>query len=205
MFVRKTGIVALARPLPSYPALVVNLARDGRMWRIGTDADVAWIVGGTSMGRTITAAVPPSCQANATLVLPEGGQGQDRHDQAVLTLLREQSPDQPWWLGYLDTGADDIVFPDAPMVTLYSGWHYVLVEGGPEQAGDLAQRRSAVVLEGRPTQPDVPSRPLVAGVDPVGRRMDLYRWTGGTRERMPERAGHVSSQDLGDMAASGPG
>jgi hypothetical protein len=26
------------------------------------------------------------------------------------------------------------VFPDAPMVTLYSGWHYALVQAGPEQA-----------------------------------------------------------------------
>jgi len=32
----------------------------------------------------------------------------------VLALLREQSPAQPWWRGYLDTGADDIVFPDLP-------------------------------------------------------------------------------------------
>jgi len=124
----------MAKALPSYAAPVVHLARDGRMWRIGTDADVAWIVRGTSIGRTITAAIPPVFEAYATLVLPEGGEGQDRHDQAVLTLLREQSPDQPWWLGYLDTGADDIVFPDAPMVTLYEGWRYVLVQAGPEQA-----------------------------------------------------------------------
>jgi hypothetical protein len=130
-----TGSSPLAEALPSYAAPVVNLARDGRMWRIGTDADVAWIVRGTSIGRTITAAIPANFQAYATLVLPEGGEGQDRHDQVVLTLLREQSPDQPWWLGYLDTGADDIVFPDAPMVTMYSGWHYVLVQAGPEQAG----------------------------------------------------------------------
>jgi hypothetical protein len=51
----------------------------------------------------------------------------------VLALLTEQSAREPWWLGYLDTGADDIVFPDVPKVTLYSGWHYVLVEAGPEQ------------------------------------------------------------------------
>jgi hypothetical protein len=57
-----------------------------------------------------------------------------KHDQAVLALLAEQSPDQRWWLGYLDTGVDDIVFADAPKVTLYAGWHYVLVEAGPEQA-----------------------------------------------------------------------
>jgi hypothetical protein len=42
-------------------------------------------------------------------------------------------------LGYLDTGADDIVFPDAPKVTLYAGWHYVLVEAGPEQAATWRQ------------------------------------------------------------------
>ena len=43
--------------------------------------------------------------------------------------------------GYLDTGADDIVFPDAPKVTLYSGWPYVLVEAGPEQAATWRQQR----------------------------------------------------------------
>ncbi|HEY1003779.1 MAG TPA: hypothetical protein VGD83_29470, partial [Streptosporangiaceae bacterium] len=113
---------------------VVRLAKDGRTWQIGTDAEVAWIANGTSIGRTITAAIPPVFDACATVLLPEGGEGQDQHDRAVLGLLREQSADQPWWLGYLDTGADDIVFPDAPRVTLYSGWHYVLVQAGPEQA-----------------------------------------------------------------------
>jgi hypothetical protein len=38
------------------------------------------------------------------------------------------------WLGYLETGASDIVFWDAPRVILYSGWSYVLVRAGPEQA-----------------------------------------------------------------------
>lgn len=104
------------------------------MWPVGTDAEVAWIATGTSMGRAITAAIPPVFAAYATVVLPEGGDGQDRHDKAVLALLSEQSADKPWWLGYLDTGADDIVFPDAPKVTLYSGWHYVLVGAGPQQA-----------------------------------------------------------------------
>lgn len=113
---------------------MVTRVRDGRTWRIGTDADVAWIADGTSIGRTITAAIPPLFEAYATVVLPSERDGQDRHDRAVLTLLTGQPPGQPWWLGYLDTGADDIVFPDAPKVTLYSGWHYVLVEAGPGQA-----------------------------------------------------------------------
>jgi hypothetical protein len=113
---------------------MLTRARDGSTWRIGTDAEVAWISNGTSMGRTITAAIPPVFEAYATFVLPYEDEAQDKHDRAVLELLSEQSPSQPWWLGYLDTGPDDVVFPDAPKVTLYYGWHYVLVEAGPDQA-----------------------------------------------------------------------
>jgi hypothetical protein len=65
-----------------------ELARDGRMWRIGTDAEVAWIANSTSIGRTITAAIPPVFEAYATVVLPERGERQDQHDRAVLGLLR---------------------------------------------------------------------------------------------------------------------
>ena len=114
--------------------LPVRLAKDGSTWRIGTDAEVAWIASGTSIGRAITAAIPPAFQAYATAVLPGGDEAQQAHDRAVIALLSAYPAGQPWWLGYLDTGADDIVFPGAPMVTLYSGWHYVLVQAGPEQA-----------------------------------------------------------------------
>ncbi|HEY7143554.1 MAG TPA: hypothetical protein VH637_04845 [Streptosporangiaceae bacterium] len=113
---------------------MVAVARDGSTWRIGTDADVAWITDGTTISRSITSAIPPVFESYATVVLPEGGDGQDAHDQAVLGLLTEQTAGQLWWLGYLDTGSDDIVFPGAPMVTLYAGWRYLLVEAGPEQA-----------------------------------------------------------------------
>ena len=47
--------------------------------------------------------------------------------------------DHPWWLGYLETGVDDTIFPDAPKVTLYAGWHYVLVEAGAQQAATWRQ------------------------------------------------------------------
>jgi hypothetical protein len=112
---------------------VVRRARDGSTWLIGTDAEVAWIAEGTSIARTVTAAIPPVFEAYATVMVAYGDE-RIKHDQAVLALLAEQSPDQRWWLGYLDTGADDIVFPDAPKVTLYTGWQYVLVEAGPGQA-----------------------------------------------------------------------
>jgi hypothetical protein len=111
---------------------VVRRARDGNTWRIGTDAEVAWIAEGTSIGRTVTAAIPPVFEAYATVMVAYGDE-RIKHDRAVLALLAEQSPDQRWWLGYLDTGVDDIVFPDAPEVTMYAGWRYVLVEAGPEQ------------------------------------------------------------------------
>jgi len=76
---------------------------------------------------------PTVFEAYARVVLPYGGHGQDTHDRAVLELLSEQSPEQRWWLGYLDTGADDIVFPGAPMVNLYAGWHWRGV--GPYRLG----------------------------------------------------------------------
>ncbi|MDQ1485858.1 MAG: hypothetical protein QOJ62_1551 [Actinomycetota bacterium] len=116
-----------------YPA-PARRVRDGRSWRIGDAAEVAWIAQGTVTGLTIASAIPPIFDAYATTVVPGDAADRDEHDRALLTLLSDQSAGQPWWLGYLDTGADDVVFPDAPMVTLYAGWHYVLVEAGPPQA-----------------------------------------------------------------------
>jgi len=157
---------------------MTRLARDGRTWPLGTDVEVAWIVNGTSIGRTITAAIPPVFEAYATVVLPEGSEGQDQHDQAVLGPLREQSAGQPWWLGYLDTGADDIVFPRCAEGNVVRG---LALRAGPGWAGagcSLAREQPLVVLEGRLAQLDVPRRPLVAGVDAMGRRLDLHRRPG---------------------------
>jgi hypothetical protein len=112
----------------------VYRVKDGRSWRIGSAEDIGWIVRGTEVGLAITSGIPPVFAAYATILVPAERGDLEAQDQAALALLRRQSPDQPWWLGYLDTGADDLIFPDAPKVTLYSNWRYVLVEAGPDQA-----------------------------------------------------------------------
>lgn len=126
----------------------VTRVKGGRTSRIGVAADVAWIRDQTPASTKITAAIPPVFAAYATIELPGSGDQDDdewdddepdgdarpRHDRALLALLRRHTNDQPWWLGYLDTGADDIVFPDAPTVALYADWSYVLVEAGPGEA-----------------------------------------------------------------------
>ncbi|MBS1893279.1 MAG: hypothetical protein JST59_18425 [Actinobacteria bacterium] len=117
--------------------------KDGATWRIGTDAEVAWVRAGTDYGVRIDCAVPTVFEAYATLELPGTGDhepGADwpkeegRHDAAVMSILGEHTAPQAWWLGFLETGSADIVFPDAPKVTLYAQWDYVLVEAGPVQA-----------------------------------------------------------------------
>lgn len=113
----------------------VGRVKDGRVWRIGTDADVAWIANGTAGGLTIASAIPPIFQAYATIVIPGADDDRVELDSLLLQLLSRYSGEQPWWLGYLDTGGDDVVFPDEPMVALYSaGWQYVLVQAGPQEA-----------------------------------------------------------------------
>lgn len=135
----------------------VSRIRDGRAWRIATAAEVAWIRDGTSVTRAITGAIPPVFDAYATLELPGArsdpeaawsADAQRRHDDALLALLSRYAPPQPWWLGYLDTGTDDIVFPDAPPVTLYAGWSYVLVEARPQQAAEWRREHLASFWKG---------------------------------------------------------
>ncbi|MGI5520837.1 hypothetical protein ACQEUX_07765 [Micromonospora sp. CA-259024] len=112
---------------------LMDVSKDGRTWRIGTASDVAWLAGRTTQGLSITTAIPPVFDVYATFHPPDGVSSH-AHENAVINELVGCTPEQPWWLGYLDTGAHDIVFPRAPRVTLYWGWSYVLVEAGPEQA-----------------------------------------------------------------------
>lgn len=123
------------------PEPIATAVKDGVAWRIGGQEDVDWITEGTEDGRRITAAIPPVFAGYATLMdaatkkhLVRDVALERRRDLAFVDVLRRHSRDAPWWLGYLDTGQTDIVFRDAPKVTLYWGWRYVFVLAGPDQA-----------------------------------------------------------------------
>lgn len=113
--------------------------KDGREWRIGSEAQVSWIEEGTTWAGD---AIPAVFDAYATIELPGTGHHDatdlpaqwDAHDRAVLAILSKETASPPWWLGFLDTGASDVVFPSAPKTMLYASWGYVLVEAGPEEA-----------------------------------------------------------------------
>jgi hypothetical protein len=85
--------------------------------------------------------IPPIFDDYATVVIPSG-EVQQQHDDDVIALLAQQSSDEPWWLGYLDRGGSDVVFPGAPRTRLYANWPYVLVQAGPEQAARWRKRSS---------------------------------------------------------------
>jgi hypothetical protein len=114
--------------------------KDGVAWTVGGQAEVDWITEATGSGPQVTTAIPALYDGYVTLTnagepdLPRDLRLERRQDLALVDLLRRHSGEMPWWLGYLDTGASDIVFWDAPKVTAYSGWKYVLVLAGPDQA-----------------------------------------------------------------------
>ena len=118
--------------------------KDGRAWRIGGEAEVAWIRENTEVSVAITSAIPPVFEAYATLELPGSGdhlsgsplEDPDRHNAGVLAVLSEHSAGQPWWIGYLDTGGADIVFNDvrkvrpSPTTTGGTCWSRLAGAGG---------------------------------------------------------------------------
>ena len=116
--------------------------KDGRAWRIGTEDDVAWINAAVTAGTSITAAIPPVFAAYATLAFPLGLEVprerlrrlEDRFDDTLLHVLSAHTEPQPWWLGFLETGASDVVLDTAPRVHVYSRWPYVLMQAGPREA-----------------------------------------------------------------------
>ena len=167
--------------------------KDGRAWRIGGEAEVAWIRENTEVSLAITSAVPPVFEVYATLELPGSRdhlsaspfEDTDRHNAGVLAVLSEHSAGQPWWLGYLDTGGADIVFHDVRKV-----------RPGPTSDGlgtcwsRLARSKRASgatgALEESPAGPDLSGRSLVARLDLVGRRLDMHRRISKARGRFSD-------------------
>jgi hypothetical protein len=107
------------------PETEVWRSKHGRTSRIGRDADVVWIQENTQAGFAVTSAIPPVFEAYATLELPATGdydqaswlEDPDRHDTSVPAMLSQHTAGRPRWLGYLDTGAADVIFHDVPQVT----------------------------------------------------------------------------------------
>jgi hypothetical protein len=95
---------------------------------------VDWITRSTRRDTTVISAIPPDFARYATIVIPEDDSAKTRADTALVEVLQAHTPEQPWWLGYLDTGVAHVVDPGAPRVSLYVGWPYVLLQGGPQQA-----------------------------------------------------------------------
>jgi hypothetical protein len=114
----------------------MRATKDGRSWQIGTQRDVAWIRDATRVGFDLTVPIPPippTFQAYATYEF-DNEPSIVVQERAVVERLVASSKEQAWWLGFLDTGAHDVVFPDVPRVRLYWDWPYVLVKAGPTQA-----------------------------------------------------------------------
>ncbi len=119
--------------------------KDGCAWRIGHDAEIAWIAENTEVGLAITSAIPPLFEAYATLEHPDTGEPEtrpsafedwDRHAASVIEILSQHTSAQPWWLGFLEYAPSaNVIFNDVWKVSLYANSEcYVLVEAGPEQA-----------------------------------------------------------------------
>lgn len=88
----------------------------------------------------MTSLIPPRFEAYWTLEIrgpnrrdfPE--RDQLRFDTEVIDLLAAQTPEQPWWLGYLERGdSSNIIFPDAARVPVINGG-VVMIEAGPREA-----------------------------------------------------------------------
>jgi hypothetical protein len=111
-----------------------SVVRDGAEWQLGDRSDIAWIDAGTTTDCTIQSSMPLVFDAYATVVIADDKVERERQDRVIVEILSESARGQPWWLGYLDTGGSDVVFPEAPRVFMYAEWGYVLVEAGPDQA-----------------------------------------------------------------------
>ena len=99
------------------PSASRQYEKDGHTWSIGVHDDVSWIQRGLTrdtVTTAITAAIPPEFEAYATVALCEGQLGARTPtdpDAALFNVLQAHTGPQAWWLGYLETGASDAIFP----------------------------------------------------------------------------------------------
>jgi hypothetical protein len=119
-----------------------HVLRDGREWCLGTEADIAFVTAGATSGIAVGDMIRAIYESYCNLHLPQSADDAElvAHEQAVIELLTKQTDQQPWWLGYLDTGASDVVFPFAPRTIPFYGHQYVLVEAGPQQAAGWREK-----------------------------------------------------------------
>ncbi|WP_231605543.1 hypothetical protein [Micromonospora sp. HK10] len=99
----------------------MQVNKDGRDWHVGVAADVDWIAGHATAGVSITTAIPPVFDPYATTYQTDDVTAA-AYEQALIEDLITHTPDQPWWLAYLDNGAHDVVFRHAPRVFRYWSW-----------------------------------------------------------------------------------
>lgn len=105
------------------------------------DAETVGWLRETTIGMTITSAVPPRYEAYATIVIPQDERAHGAHDRDLVERLNQHTePTSRWWLGYLETGTGTTPFPHAPTTPVYSGWRYVMVKASPEDALTLRKR-----------------------------------------------------------------
>ena len=128
----------------------MRVVKDGRAWQVGGPDEVAWLQG-RPHGCTMATSVPLVFDAYATVHVPDGITV-GRAERALVEHLTDVTAEQPWWLGYLDTGAHDVVFQEARRVRLYWDWSYVLVLAGPEQA---LRWRTGHMRDGEGALPDL--------------------------------------------------
>ena len=101
----------------------------------GTPATVDWITKQTVTGLTITSAIPPTFDAYATVVdvEPWSESRSEAQDVAIVGHLQGFGS-TAWWLGYLDTGGSEVVFPRSRKIKMYADWPYVIVKGDAASA-----------------------------------------------------------------------
>src|SRR5262245_33636333 len=81
---------------------VVNDSDGGVVF--ATSQDVAWINVGTAPGLEVTSGIPPVFQSYCTVTVGEPADVHSRNSRLV-ALLEQASVPQPWWMGFLETGA----------------------------------------------------------------------------------------------------